>query len=707
MKRKIYASILLVVMLIDVFPFGAFASSHREAPLISNDPLADNTDVYAFRSPDDPNKVTIIACYVPGQLPQGGPNYYSFGKNIRYEIHVDNNLATKGDDIVYRFTFDQENEDPTTFFNIRLGKQNLKITYKLERSMNGGKHFRTIVNNGTVPPPNIGPRSISSPVGLNAPNYDALIESAIHTASTGEKVFCGTSDDPFFVDLGGIFDLGDAPRTTGTSSIDGLQCLNVSTIALQIDISTLQKNHQPVSQATSILDPDYVIGVWASASRQKIRVLKSTDYFWGYGRSDNDRNMEEIHLGPWVQVSRLGMPLTNEVVVPIGLKDYWNSLTPYQDLARLNIFGNFFYNPELGLYMDDALFGTAVPALSPLRIQKNSLGQFGFGNGQNGLFDLKGSPALNGTALAENAFGGLLLPAKNSPRSVDLWPIFNTGVPNVRPYQLATGKGGDPLAAGKPFIHNFLPNGGDMLRLNMAVPVTPRNDPQFSNLGIVQAAVLGLTDPAYNSTASLQPIPNMDGFPNGRRLEDDIVRIELQAVSGIALAAIGLWYDDFTGGNPVTPDLLDVLTYNAGVTSNDAPLKPNFPYVASPWPGTHNCDCNGANNTNKAPVIIGEIPTTKAPASKLGLALPEMNLAVYPNPSDGSTTIRYSVDAPSQIKLVVVDMQGKLIKVLTDKKQAPGVYTLTWNNSQLAHGTYMVTALKNGVAKQVIKVVKN
>jgi hypothetical protein len=719
MKRKIYASVLLLAMLVNVFPFGAFASSHREAPLISNDPLADNTDLYAFRSPDNPNKVTIIACYVPGQLPQGGPNYYSFGENIRYEIHIDNNVATRGDDIVYRFTFDQKNEDPTTFFNIRLGKQNLKTTYKLERSMNGGKHFQTIVHRGTVPPPNIGPRSISSPVGLNAPNYDALIQSSIKTASTGEKVFCGTSDDPFFVDLGGIFDLGDAPRTTGTQSIDGLKCLNVSTIALQIDISTLQKHHKPVSQAASILDPNYVIGVWASASRQKIKVLKSNSNHRGDDNDydhrsqhtqtgDDDYNMNESYAGPWVQVSRLGMPLTNEVIIPIGMKDYWNSLTPYQDLPRLNIFGNYFYNPELGLYMDDALFGPAVPALAPLRIQKNSLGQFGFGNGQNGLFGLKGNAALNGTALAENAFGGLLLPKANSPRSVDLWPIFNTGVPNMRPYQLATGKNGNPLAAGKPFIHNFLPNGGDMLRLNMATPVTPRNHPQFSNLGIIQAAVLGLTDPAYNGNANLQFIPNMDGFPNGRRLEDDIVRIELQAVSGIALAAIGLWYDDFNGGNPVTQDLLDVLTYNAGVTANDAPIKSSFPYVASPWPGTHNCDCDdGISSPNKNQQTIAEIPAAKAPAGDLGLASPEMNLAAYPNPSDGSSTIKYSVDAPSQVKIVVYDINGRLVKVLADKKQEAGVYTLPWNNSELAQGTYVVTALKNGVAKQVIKIVKN
>jgi len=711
MKRKIYASILLGVMLLNVFPFGAFASSHREAPLIANDPLADNTDLYAFRSPDDPNKITIIASYVPGQLPQGGPNYYSFGEDIRYEIHIDNNVATPGDDITYRFTFQQENQDPTTFFNIRLGKQNLKTTYKLEKSTNNGKSFSTIVNSGIVPPPNIGPRSISSPVGLNAPNYDALIQSAITTANSGEKVFCGTSDDPFFVDLGGIFDLGDAPRTTGTQSIDGLKCLNVSTIAMQIDIAALQKDHKSVAQAANILDPDYVIGVWASASRKKISVLKDyTDYEEEMtSKVNNDKSIPD--KGPWVQVSRLGMPLTNEVIVPIGDKDYWNALTPYQDLERLDKFGNYFYNPELGLYMDDALFGTAVPALSKLRIQKNSLAcafggtGFGFGNGQNGLYGLKGNALLNGTALAENAFGGLLLPAANSPRSVDLWPIFNTGVPNVRPYQLATGKGGNPLAVGKPFINNFLPNGGDMLRLNMAVPPTPRNHPQFSNLGIVQAAVLGLTNPAYNSNANLQWIPNMDGFPNGRRLEDDIVRIELQAVSGIALAAIGLWYDDYNcSGSPVTQDLLDVLTYDAGVTANDAPMKSSFPYVPSPWPGTHNCDCDGT--TTRSTTAIPE-QASKAPVTSLGLASPEMNISTYPNPGTNNNTIRYSVDAPSQVAIAVYDMQGKMIKMLTNKNHEAGVHNVQWDMSKLSAGTYVVTAIKNGNVKQSIKVVKN
>jgi Domain of unknown function (DUF4331)/Secretion system C-terminal sorting domain len=689
MKKKISAAFLLMVMLVNTTA-PAFASSHREAPLIANDPLADNTDVYAFRSPDDPNKVTIIANYVPGQLPQGGPNYYQFGENIRYEIHIDNNVATKGDDIIYRFTFSQTNEDPTTFFNIRLGKQNLKTTYKMERSMNGGKNFQTVVNNGIVPPPNIGARSISSPVGLNAPDYNSLINSSITTASSGEKVFCGPSEDPFFVDLGGIFDLGDAPRTTGSTPTDGLKCLNVSTIAIQVDISTLQKDKKPVSKASNILDPNYVIGVWANASRQKISILRED----GKGT---------INFGDWVQVSRLGMPLTNEVVVPIGMKDFWNSLSPYEDLSKLSIFGKYFYNPELALYMDDSFFGGAVPALAPLRIQRNSLGAFGFGNNQNGLFGLKGTAALNGTALAESAFGGLLLPSANSPRSVDLWPIFHTGVPNLAPYQLATGKAGNPLAVGKPFISNFLPNGGDMLRLNMAVPPTPRNSSQFSPLGLVQAAVLGLTDPAYNTTTAIQNIPNMDGFPNGRRLEDDVTRIELQAVSGVVLAAIGLWYDDFIPGttpSPVTPNLLNVLTYSTGVDVNDATVKTSFPYVQAPFAGDYICPCN-TTSSRSTPAIRSAVNT-----GGLSLTAPEVFAKVSPNPFADNSVITYHIDAPASISISLVNAEGKLVKQLVNRNLKAGTYTEKIGNTGLSSGIYFIKIFKDGEVKQTLKLVK-
>jgi len=547
------------------------ASSHREAPLISNDPLADNTDLYAFRSPDNPNTITIIANYIPGEVPYGGPNYYNFGQNVRYEIHVDNDAAVPGDEITYRMTFQQENEDPTTFFNVRLGQQNLKTTYTLERSIDGGTSFQVIVQDGIVPPNNIGPRSIEGGAGLDQ-SYASLFMSGITTATTGETVFAGPVDDPFYVDLGAIFDLGDSPRQGGQVR-DALAKYNVHTIALQIPISTLLKDGAP-STPTNILDSDYVIGVWASASRQAMKTLSA------------DGN--DTYSGDWVQVSRLGMPLTNEAVIPIGSKDLWNRLTPYDEITETTL-DEFFYNPELALYMDDSQFGGAVPAFSPLRVQSNSLGSFDFRNGADGLFGLKGNPALAGTALDDAVFGTLLLPAAGKPRSVDLWPAFHTGVPNVIPYQLATGKAGNPLAAGKPFVNNFLPNGGDMLRLNMAVPITPRNDPNFSSLGLVQAAAIGLTVAPFNTTADLEFIPNMDGFPNGRRLEDDVTRIELQAVAGVVLAAVGLWYDDYdpmTSPSPVTSDLLGVLTYSTGVETNDAQFSSSFPYLAMPWRGT-------------------------------------------------------------------------------------------------------------------------
>ena len=544
------------------------ASSHREAPLIANDPLADNTDLYAFRSPDNPNTITIIANYIPAELPYGGPNYNTFGENIRYEIHIDNDASKFGDEITYRFTFTRVNEDPTTFFNIRLGKQNLRASYKLERSTDGGQNWLTIVENGIVPPPNIGPRSIQSGVGLGAADYESLISAAITTASTGEKVFCGPADDPFFVDLGGVFDLGNLPRQDGPSR-DGIGKFNVHSICIQIPITTLLKAGVDATPV-NILDPNFVIGVWASASRPAMRTFHS--------------NGTLSDAGEWIQVSRLGMPLANEVIIPTAFKDYWNSLTAYEDVYD-KFLDQFFWNPELSLYMDDRFFGGAVPAFSPLRIQTNSLGAFDFGYKKDGLYSLKGNPALDGTALDDDIFGALLLPEAGSARSVDIWPVFNTGVPNLPPYQLATGKNGNPLAVGKPFINNFLPSVADMLRLNMAVPVTPRDDPKFSSEGLVQAAVLGLTDPEYNTTTDLEFIPNMDGFPNGRRLEDDATLIELQAVSGIVLAAVGLWYDDFDGANPVSQDLIDVLTYRTGVNGNDKPFKSTFPYVAAPWSG--------------------------------------------------------------------------------------------------------------------------
>jgi hypothetical protein len=688
MHRRVARSILAAGIALTIGATAVFASSHREAPLISADPQADNTDLYAFRSPDDPNTITIIANYIPMELPEGGPNWYTFGEGVRYEIHIDNDAVKKGDEITYRFTFTTVNEDPTTFFNIRLGKQNQKQTYTCEKSTDGGKTFTIIVQNGVVPPPNIGSRSIERPVvGLaNSAGYEDLMNRAVMLASGtgGESFFCGPVDDPFFVDLGGIFDLANMRDSAGSigdpplKTRDGVAGFNCHTIALKIPISSLQKEGKGVDQAANILDPNFVIGVWASASRQSITTLR-TDKSGG----------KPTYSGEWVQVSRLGMPLTNEAVIPIGDKDYWNAITPYDD-AEVSYFAKYFVNPELALYMDDrtppVAFGAAVPGLSKLRIQSNSLGSFDFRNGQAGLSGLTEAQR-KGTAF--ETYGGVLL-QPGAPRSVDLLPIFYTGAPNAIPYQLAnSSKGGNPLAAGKPFINNFLPSLGDMLRLNMAVPITPRNSPDFSSEGLVYAAVLGLIDPRFNQDASLQAIPNMDGFPNGRRLEDDVTRIELQAVSGVVLAAVGLWYDDFSGTNPVTPQLLNVLSFNAGPTHNDMPFRGNWPYLAVPhrgydymkkieFGGTASVDDNGGSLLNMA-APIGFFTGS------------------YPNPAHGATRFDFHLAAVGPVSIEVYDLEGKHVATLLDSRLETGNHSVQWAPAgDVPAGAYMITLRVDG-----------
>ena len=606
------------------------ASSHREAPLIADDPLADNTDVYAFRTPDDPSTVTIVANYIPLSLPEGGPNYAHFGEDIRYEIHIKNQtsagaLGTATDDLTYRFTFERANEDPSTFFNIRLGAENLNTSYTLQRSTNGGASFQDIVTDGDTPPANIGPRSIESGAGLNT-TYDALVQAAIETATTGETVFAGPRDDPFFVDLGGAFDLGGFRDDFGmdpanpANARDAVAGFNTPALVVKIPISTLQKDGKDASQAATILDPDFVIGVWASASRPQIRTL-STD------------GSKPTVSGPFVQVSRLGMPLTNEAVIPIGMKDRWNATSPYSEAEQ--DFAPYFVNPELGLYMGNGQYGAAVPGLSDaLEIQQNAypaLNLDGDGNPANdgsGLDFTNGADGayavlplvLDGTLdISTSAFGVPTRPTQpgvptaligeGEPRRVDILPAFYFGVPNAPPYQLATGKpglvadvdndGDLDFTVGKPFIHNFLPItqtpdgglwGGDMLRLNMAVPVTDRSSQEFSDwarLGLIRAAAIGLTVPAFAST-DLEAIPHMDGFPNGRRLEDDVTTIALQAVAGLVLSAVGLPEDDATAGDYsdlASPQLLSELRFVAGPTENDVPLLSAFPYLASPHNG--------------------------------------------------------------------------------------------------------------------------
>ncbi|MBF9141702.1 DUF4331 family protein [Hymenobacter properus] len=711
------------------------ASSHREAPLIADDPLADNTDLYVFRSPDAPANdanatATIVANYIPFELPQGGPNFNSFGENIRYEIHVKNNPATTGDDITYRFTFTRTNQDPTTFFRVRLGQENLKTTYQLEQSLAGGA-FTTLITAGVVPAPNIGPRSINSAAGLNRPNYQAYLESTIQTVATtggNMQVFCGPADDAFFTDLGAIFDLG-AVRAP-SSARDGLARKNVHSIVMKIPVAALVRTGTPALTATtnplagttspaSPVSP-YTVGVWASASRLSLRTINA----------DGTRTQ----TGTYVQVSRLGMPLTNEVIQPVGMKDAWNNDTPYGVAAaaagsRQAMFEANLRNPELGLYMADNVpvngaapkpagqtyYGEAIQGpvgptrgLGLLRIQTKSLAGllpaplaagFDFRNGAPGLAPLFGNAATNGTALAPIASGGfgeylLNNGTSGAPRSVDLLPIFHTGVPNLPPYQLATGKtGGNPLTAGKPFINNFLPTFGDMLRINLAVPPTSRTSADFSSEGLLAAAVLGLTDARYTASgANYIAIPNMDGFPNGRRLEDDVTRIELQAVSGAVLAAIGLWYDDYTVGtspSPLTTQLTNVVSFSTNVERNDTTFRTAFPYVQTPWSGT-----------NAQRVALAQRTTS------LGLS-PSLTVAqAYPNPFVGSTTLHFELPVKGTMSIVISDAAGRRVAtVAKDRTFGQGVNELTWQPGRdVAPGQYIATLYNGKTIVQSVRI---
>ena len=705
------------------------ASSHREAPLIADDPLADNTDLYVFRSPDAPANnasatATIIANYIPFELPQGGPNFNSFGENIRYEIHVKNNPATTGDDITYRFTFTRANQDPTTFFRVRLGQENLKTTYRLEQSLAGGA-FTTLVAAGQVPAPNIGPTSITNPVaGLGQANYQTYLESTIQTPvfpGGNGKVYCGPTDDAFFTDLGAIFDLGGV--RSAAAARDGLARKNVHSIIMQIPVVALVRPTAPTlasvtnpfapTSATDVTSP-FTIGVWASASRLSLRTINA--------------NGTHTETGTYVQVSRLGMPLTNEVIQPVGMKDAWNNGTPFGTPApaagsQQAMFEANLKNPELGLYMADntprngaapkpagqTYYGEAVPGLGPLRIQSKSLAGllpgalaagFDFRNGAPGLAPLFGNAATNGTALAPIAMGGfgeylLNNGQSGNPRSVDLLPIFHTGVPNLIPYQLATGKtGGNPLTAGKPFINNFLPTFGDMLRINLAVQPTSRTSTDFSSEGLLAAAKLGLTDSRYTASgAGYVAIPNMDGFPNGRRLEDDVTRIELQAVGGVVLAAVGLWYDDYTVGtspSPVTPQLGGVLGFTTNVERNDTTFRVAFPYAQTPWSGTN----------------AQRVALAQRSATGLGLSQSVVVAQAYPNPFVDRTTLHFELAQASNVRIVVSDIMGRRVGTITDARSfTAGTHELSWNpGREIAPGQYVATVYSGNTVLQSVRI---
>ena len=307
-------------------------SSHREAPEISKDPAADSTDLYAFVSPDNPETVTILANYIPLQAPAGGPNFFEFGDDVIYSIGIDNNGDARPD-VTYQFQFTTTVANPNTFLyntgpigSLTDPNWNRKQTYSLTRIDAAGTP--TLLATGLACPPcNIGPRS--------TPNYANLASAAVHRLSSGEIVFAGQRAEGFYVDLGSIFDLGDLRPfqnlhligTPAANGVDPLKTTNVHSIALQVPISALTNDH---STPTDVNSSKAAIGVWTWASRQKVRMFDPTTGL-------------VTGVGPFAQVSRLGNPLFNEVVVPMARKDLWNSLPPSSD----NQFAGYVTKPEL------------------------------------------------------------------------------------------------------------------------------------------------------------------------------------------------------------------------------------------------------------------------------------------------------------------------------------------------------------------------
>ena len=429
-------------------PIQSNASSHREAPLIAGTPALDNTDLYAFVSPDQPSTVTLVANWQPFSEPNGGPNFYPFAENTAHDINIDNDGDAKAD-IVYRWTFTTTYLNPDTFlYNTGVVSSlfdkdlNVRQTYKLEK-ITKGIGTKTILKAARVAPSFTGKASM--------PDYASLSNAAITSAGAGARSFAGQSDDAFFADLR-VFDLLYGSNLTEVGQ-DTLKGYNVNTIALRVPKKDL------ALKADANRNP--VVGIWSTTSR--------------LGASMNGKP------GAWQQVSRLGMPLVNEVVIPIGKKNEFNATKPQDDAKFLK----YVAKPEVPKLIE-ALYNIPAPA---------------------------------------------------EPRK-DLIEVFLTGVCE------ACG----PVAADLNSqqlnkdvdAKKFAPS--EQLRLNMGVP--PAANP--NRLGVVGG--------------------DLAGFPNGRRLTDDVIDVTLQAAEGILLP------------NPPTA----VGTLGDGVNANDHQFRTVFPYVALP-----------------------------------------------------------------------------------------------------------------------------
>lgn len=437
-------------------PGSAVASSHREAPLIAADPTADNTDVYAFVSPDRPDTTTIVANWIPFEEPHGGPNFYQFATDARYDINIDND-GDAVSDLTYRLTFKTEDRRGRTTFLYNNGPvtslddENLLVrqTYQLQL-VDGGGRARTLIESGRVAPSNTGPASM--------PDYGTLRNQAIADIPGGGKIYVGQADDPFFLDLR-VFDLlyGGNLSEVGQDTLSGF---NVNTVVIQVP------NAQLALKGNATRNP--VIGVWSDTERRSMQLKP--------GKSEP--------FGNYVQVSRLGNPLINEVIVPAAMKDRFNSQTPDVDRQI----------PELVARVTDPELARLIQAI----------------------------------------YG---IPAPATPRN-DLVEIFLTGI---------TTKAGGPIQADlNSQLNNadvnpkrFAPS--EMLRLNMSVPPTANPN----RLGVL--------------------VGDNQGFPNGRRLTDDVVDISIQAVEGAAVSGI-----------------VAALAAGDKVDANNVPFGATFPYIALP-----------------------------------------------------------------------------------------------------------------------------
>jgi hypothetical protein len=329
LRKKVLAGTAVMALGVGLFaglaPGASVASSHREAPLTAADPQIDQTDLYAFRSPDRPNTITFVSSWIPFEEPAGGPNFYLWAEHTNYDIKIDNDGDARAD-ITYRWTFDTHTRNPNTFLyntgqvtSLDDADLNVYQTYDLYRIREGGAQTR-LLNNAPVVPSNVGAASM--------PGYNDDLFEAGTTSTGGTKSWVGQSDDPFFLDLR-VFDLlyGTDLSETGDDTLAGF---NVNTMALQVPRDRLRGPN------------DSVIGIWNTASRPSMRV--------------ENGDGSQTFSGRNVQVSRLGMPLVNEVVVPVSLKDYFNASKPKDDIQYLGAV----QDPELARLIN-AVYGGVFP----------------------------------------------------------------------------------------------------------------------------------------------------------------------------------------------------------------------------------------------------------------------------------------------------------------------------------------------------------